>query len=76
MASLCRTRIFRRVKQNGLAADARVNSRLKKAAHLRAEGAFRPRLPRYVVLLRGQLSAPFRVGLDDLAIRGGAAVLR
>jgi hypothetical protein len=61
MASRCRTHIF---------------STRQEAAHLRAERVFRPRLPGYVELLFGELLSPFRLGLDDLAIRRGVAALR
>jgi hypothetical protein len=59
-----------------LGLKAGIDSRLEQAAHFRAEGAFRPSLPGYVVFLVTQLLAPFGVSFDDPAIRRGVASLR
>lgn len=71
-----RFEFFIRVKEQGIATEARVNAWLEQAAHLRAERPLGARLPGDVVLFIGQLLAPLRFRLGDLAIRSRIAVLR
>lgn len=44
-------KFFRGVEENGIAAEARIDSRLEQTAHLGTEGAFGPGLPGDVVFL-------------------------
>ena len=67
---------LRCIEKHRVAAQAGINSRLKEAAHFRAEGALRSPLSSDVVFLVSELSAPFGVRFDDLAIRRGVADLR
>src|SRR4051812_15995832 len=67
-------KFLRRIEENGVAANARIDPGLKQAAHLRAECALRARLPGDVILLGAQLPAPFRLGLHDLVVRSRVAV--
>ena len=71
-----RFEFLRRIEEDGLATQAGINSRLKEAAHCRAEGALRSSLPGDVIFLVTQLFAPFGVRFNDLAIRRGVAALR
>ena len=48
-----RLKFLRRIEKDGFAAKARIDSRLKEAAHLRTEGALRSGLPGDMVLLFG-----------------------
>ena len=66
---------LRGVEQNGFAAEAGINTRLKQAAHPRTERPLGSRLAGHVIFLGAQLQTPFRVRLDDLAIRCGIAAL-
>jgi hypothetical protein len=61
------------VEEDGIAAEARIDPRLKETAHLRTEGALGSRFARDAIFLRAELLAPFRVRLDDLAVGGGIA---
>src|ERR1700733_2692327 len=63
-----RLEFLRCVEWDSFTAQAGINSRLKEAAHLRGEGSLRACLPGYIVFFIAQLSAPFSVCLDDLAI--------
>jgi hypothetical protein len=63
-------------KRTRVAAQAGIDSRLKEAAHFRAEGALRSGLPRDVVFLVTQLLAPFGIRLDYLVIgRTGCEII-
>jgi hypothetical protein len=67
---------LRCIEKHRVAAQAGIDSRLKEAAHFRAEGALCSGPSGDVVFLVSELSAPFGVRFDDLAIRRGVAVLR
>src|SRR5262249_42909780 len=71
-----RLEFLRRIEKDSFTAKAGIDSRLKEAAHFRAEGSLRACLPGYVVFLDAQLRAPFDVRLAYLAIRRGVAGLR
>ena len=62
------------IEQDGVAAEAGINTRLEQAAHLRTERPLGPGLAGDVVLLRAQLLPPFGVRLFDSAIRRRVAV--
>ena len=66
---------LRRIEEDGFAAEAGIDPRLKQPAHLRTEGALSARFTSHVIFLRAQLPAPLSVRLDDLAVRGGIAIL-
>ena len=70
-----RLEFLRRVEKDSFTAKAGIDSRLKEAAHFRAERSLRTGLPGYVVFFVAQLSAPLGVRLDDLAIRRRVAIL-
>ena len=61
------------IKQERSAAQARVQSGLKQAAHRRTERPLCPCLARDVILLVAELLMPLRVGLDDLMVGGRIA---
>jgi len=71
-----RLEFLRPIEKDSFTAKAGIDSRLKEAAHFRAEGSFRACLPGYVVFFVAQLRTPFSIRFDDLAIRRGVAGLR
>jgi hypothetical protein len=69
-----RVKFFRGVEQNGIAAQAGIDSGLEEAAHGRAEGALGACLASDHILFSAELPAPFGIGLYDLMIGRGIAI--
>src|ERR1022692_517633 len=56
-----RLELFRGVEENRLAAEARIDTRLKQSAHLRAERALGAGLAGHVIFFRAELQAPLSI---------------
>ena len=63
-----------RIEEDGAATEARIDTRLEQAAHLGTEGTLGAGLAGDVVLLGGQLPAPFGICFFHAAIGIGVAV--
>jgi hypothetical protein len=65
---------LRGIEQNGIAAQAGIDSGLQEAAHGRTEGALGACLASNQILVSAELPAPFGIGLYDFMIGRGVAI--